>query len=340
MKQSVMLLDPSISDGHGTPSRNLGDLIIHQAVSRELTAIFGEGAFARISSHRPFSAQQYEAANRCAFRFVGGTNLLSSKKTKFTWYREEHRFNWLFPKLRPVSLLGVGWGVGYPIWHDWHPKWFYRRNLDSRHLHSVRDSFSEGMLRDIGIRNVVNTSCPTLWTLAGFSSNPVTVPSDCVFTITDYRRVPERDNALLEALHRLFPGRLHFFPQGANDTEYLESLPAFARCRDRIQFLAREVTALGQFFDARADDVLYVGTRLHGGVFAMQHGVKALILSVDHRATEIAKDTALPILDSDFVQGIERWLDGSLVFDPIRLPMENIQRWRDHWRDVAMANRP
>jgi polysaccharide pyruvyl transferase WcaK-like protein len=338
MKNSVILLDPSIDDGRGTPSRNLGDLIIYQAVSRELAAIFGEKAITRLSTHHPFSADDYETANRCAFRFVGGSNLLSSKKTKYTWYREEHRWNWLFPKLRRVTLFGVGWGVGYPAWRGWRPKCFYRRALDRRHLHSVRDSFSEGMLRGIGIRNVLNTSCPTLWTLNGFDSNAPRVSRDCIFTLTDYRCGPERDNLIVETLHRLFPGTLYFFPQGANDIEYLESLAAFTCCRDRIQFLARDVACLGLFLDQHADDVLYVGTRLHGGALAMQHGIKALIIAVDHRAAEIAKDTSLPVLETDIAAGIERWLAGALVFDPIRLPMENIQRWRDDWRGVAAEN--
>ena len=335
MKNRVMLLDPSIADNGGLPSRNLGDLIINQAVSRELSAIFGEEPFLKLSTHCRFSAEDYQVANRCAFRFVGGTNLLSSKKIKYTWYREVDRWNWLFPKLHRVMLLGVGWGVGYPIWSDWRPKHFYRRSLDRVHLHSVRDSFSEGMLRSIGINNVLNTSCPTLWNLDGFVSNPLSAPNHCLFTLTDYRRIPERDDAILQTLHRLFPGVLNFFPQGANDLEYLESLPAYANCRDRIQVPARDVSSLERFLDQNKDDVLYIGTRLHGGIFSMQRGVKAVIISVDHRASEIAKDTALPIIGTDIAAGIERWLCGSLKFDPIRLPTANIQRWRDYWRSVV-----
>jgi len=338
MKNQCILLDPSLADSQGAPSRNLGDLIIHAAVSRELSAIFGEEALARLSTHHPFSAEDYEAANRCAFRFVGGANLLSSKNTKYTWYREEHRFNWLFPKLSRVSLLGVGWGVGYPDWRYWWPKCFYRRNLDRRHLHSVRDSYTEGMLRGIGISNVLNTSCPTFWGLEGFDSNAPKGSRHCVFTLTDYRRVPARDNLIVETLHRLFAGTLHFFPQGAKDIEYLESLPAYARCRERIEILARDVASLGAFFDQHAHEILYIGTRLHGAAFAMQHGVKALVLSVDHRAAEIAKDISLPILETDLVRGIERWLAGELVFEPLRLPLENIRRWRDDWHSVALES--
>jgi polysaccharide pyruvyl transferase WcaK-like protein len=252
---------------------------------------------------------------------------------KYTWYREEHRLDWLFPKLKPVTLLGVGWGVGYPTWNDWRLKVFYRRNLHRRHLHSVRDSFSEGMLRGIGIRNVINTSCPSMWQLDGFMPNPPGPAADVLFTLTDYRRVPARDNRLLEQLARLFPGTLYFFPQGAGDRAYLESLEGCAACRERVEILAPSVPALDRFLLDHGNSLVYVGTRLHGGIFSMQHGVSALIIQVDNRAAEIAKDTGLPVIGAEFDRDIERWLTGQLRFEPVRIPLRNIERWRAYWRD-------
>lgn len=339
MKSRIMLLDPSMANPGGENSRNLGDLIIFQAVLKELASIFGGESISRASTHVAFDAEGYRQANQCRFRFVGGTNLLSSKKTKYTWYREEHRWNWLFPKLNRVVLLGVGWGVGYPDWNDWRPKVFYHRSLDRRHLHSVRDSFSEKMLRGIGVRNVINTSCPTLWGLDGFVSNPGHAAENCLFTVTDYRRSVERDDALLQALPRHFEGVLYFFPQGAKDIEYLQSLPSFERLQDRIEILPRDVAQLDAFLAAHKEDLLYVGTRLHGGVFAMQHQIPALIISVDHRSQEIQNDTGLPVISGDIDSHIENWLTGALSFDPIRLPSENINRWRTHWRGVAAKGR-
>ena len=40
----------------------------------------------------------------------------------------------------------------------------------------------------------------------------------------------------------------------------------------------------------------YVGTRLHGGVFAMQNFCRSLIISIDHRAEGFHKTNNLPIL--------------------------------------------
>jgi hypothetical protein len=327
----ITLLDPSMADHTGAPPLNLGDLIIHEAVMRELSPLFGTDSIERLSTHIPFARKQYRIANQTAYRFIGGTNLLASKAVKKTWYREQHRWNWLFPKLRPVVLLGVGWGSGYPAWSDWRVKVFYHRSLNPHHLHSVRDTFSERMLRGIGIRNVIHTSCPTLWNLNGFQPNPESAPTDCAFTLTDYCRVPARDEAIIAALARFTPGTLHFFPQGSGDISYLKSLEVPSVVRERIHILEADVAAFGSFLDKNRAHLVYIGTRLHGGVFAMQHSVKALVINVDHRAEEIARDTGLPLILEDPAKGIEAWLSGALHFDPIHLPMENIERWRRYW---------
>lgn len=334
MSKSIILLDPSVANFKGDPSLNLGDLIIQRSIHRELMDVFGSHhCFKNLTTHQPYSSDHYRQANECAIRFVCGTNLLSSKRTKYTWYREEHRLNWLFPKLKRVVLFGVGWGVGYPEWKQWHIKAFYHRNLHRQHLHSVRDSFSDKMLKGIGIKNVTNTSCPTLWQLEGFVSNPKEVPRNCLFTLTDYRQNPERDDLFLRTLTDFFPDRLYFFPQGARDIAYLESLPSYQSCRDRNIVLSRSVDELDSFLTRHTNEVIYIGTRLHGGVFAMQHGIKALIIGVDHRAVEICRDVDLSVIVDSIPSSIESWLNGNLFFSPIKLPLENIRLWREYWAD-------
>lgn len=66
----------------------------------------------------------------------------------------------------------------------------------------------------------------------------------------------------------------------------------------------------------------------------MQHGVKALIIGVDHRAREIGSDTGLPVVD-DVGETVARWVRGEKRFDPLRLPAAAIARWREHWREFA-----
>ena len=66
--------------------------------------------------------------------------------------------------------------------------------LDSTYLHSVRDSYTEKKLKQIGIDNVINTSCPTMWRLTEeFCSHiPCKKQDTVVTTITDYRKNIER----------------------------------------------------------------------------------------------------------------------------------------------------
>ena len=67
--------------------------------------------------------------------------------------------------LKPVVLLGVGWRGQARRRTTIYTKLLLRRLLSREHLHSVRDSYTETRLREIGIENVINTACPTMWSL-------------------------------------------------------------------------------------------------------------------------------------------------------------------------------
>ena len=44
-------------------------------------------------------------------------------------------------------------------------------------------------------------------------------------------------------------------------------------------------------------NIEYIGTRLHGGIRALQHGRRTMIIAVDGRAMEKKKDIHLPVVD-------------------------------------------
>ena len=81
---------------------------------------------------------------------------------------------------------------------------FYRSILNPIMLHSVRDSYTEKMLKQAGVENVINTGCPTMWRLtqAFCKAIPKTKEKDVITTITDYRRDIEHDNLMLKILSR------------------------------------------------------------------------------------------------------------------------------------------
>jgi hypothetical protein len=75
------------------------------------------------------------------------------------------------------------------------------------------------------------------------------------------------------------------------------------------------------------EDVDFIGTRLHGGIRAMQKGHRALIIGIDNRATEIGRDTNLPVVQRQDLAAIEAWIDGGRATEII-LPMAAIQGWK------------
>ncbi len=66
-------------------------------------------------------------------------------------------------------------------------------------------------------------------------------------------------------------------------------------------------------FLASGTPVDYIGTRLHGGVFCLLRGKRSLIVEVDNRATEIARDTGLPTVKRVDLETLRRWIAGSDV---------------------------
>ena len=58
----------------------------------------------------------------------------------------------------------------------------------------------------------------------------------------------------------------------------------------------------------------FVGTRLHAGIFAMQHKVRSVILAVDNRAADMAETYNLNVLRRDDPR-LESVLCGDIVTD-------------------------
>jgi polysaccharide pyruvyl transferase WcaK-like protein len=159
----------------------------------------------------------------------------------------------------------------------------------------VRDSYTVSRLASIGVDNVVNTGCPTLWALTPeFRGQIPQEKSDTVVvTLTDYNRDPASDVFLLEAMTRCYE-RVWFWPQGFYDVEYLDEL-CDGPLRAKINMVPATLEAYDEFLENNQCD--YVGTRLHGGIRALHHRRRALIISIDNRAREMGRDFCLKIVE-------------------------------------------
>ncbi len=311
----IGLLDPSLG------TANSGDIIISRAV-RSLIAE-ADIEFKEFSTRAPWDRVTRRSASGCDFFVMGGTNILTSDPREY----RQWLLGWRdFPAVRKRTvLLGVGW------WQYQAPptllgRLFLREALHPAALHSVRDAFTESMLAYVGLRTT-NTACPTMWSLDGVNSPAVSTCSRVVATVTDYARDAQRDILLLDQLNNMFD-EVVIWPQGSQDRIYLERLGR----REAIL-----PGGLDAYYEALSvPSTAYVGTRLHAGVAALALGVPSLIVGIDNRATEIAADTGLPIIQRSSIETLSQRAKQNA--DKIVLPKENIARWRSAFAELLTSD--
>ena len=322
----VFVFDPARSEHGGAPSINLGDLIIRRSIDELLAELLPGADIFRASSHQFLDHDLLQQAMLADLVLVAGTNLLSSHILDYNQWKlsPDPAFSINPPQLNAV-LLGVGWWQ-YQDAPDAITREYYKTILHPTLSHSVRDAYTGQKLASCGVPGILNTSCPTLWKLDGRDAARRQNNRQCLFCLTDYNQQPETDNSLIEVLLESYE-TLFFFPQGSDDLRYAASLPAFGQAGERIVSLPHTIEALYDIVGKGALD--YIGTRLHTGALCLEYGAPALILGIDNRSQEIARDINLPVAPRGDMRAIRQWLAGGPPHGPVRLPNDDIARWKE-----------
>lgn len=314
---NIVLLNPGIEDHEGHPSSNLGDLIIEEAVIRELSRIFCIKPLNTFSSQEYLKGEHMRTIAYSDLTFLGGTNLLSSNMNCYRQWKINLMDSLI---VNGIILFGVGWWQ-YQAAPNLYTKLLLKSTLSHRYLHSVRDSYTEQQMKLAGFKNLLNTGCPTMWPLINLKSKdfPFTKASNVLLMLTDYAKNPDLDKKLIELLHQKYE-TVFVWSQGRNDLEYVSSF------NKSLQILDHSLDALNTFLlsDIHFD---YIGTRLHGGIKCLLAKKRSLIIEVDNRAKEIAKDTNLPTCERNNLDYILNWIDKPFLFD-IKLNVQNIKAWQ------------
>ena len=277
---SIVLIDTSAH------SDNLGDNIIMHYIQKNLNDIISCEDCYRVASHTYPSDKDIEEMQKARYVLVCGTNILSPQMELYSGWRFDKRMI----HLDNIILVGVGWW-GYKN-ADAYSRFVYRNILASEILHSARDEETTDKLHSIGIQNVINTNCLTMW---GLNNNSPFIPTKkcdkVIFTVTAVMHDPEADKRMINILKEKYK-TLYFWPQGDTDLEHLKNICG----TDNIVILDRTLKAYTDLLEN--EEVDYVGSRLHGGVHALHHNKRTIIIAVDNRATEMARDTGLPVIKS------------------------------------------
>ena len=284
--------------------------------------MFPDAMLLHTTTHDKISRPSYKLTKKSHFAFVGGTNLLSSNMNRYNQWKVGVKDS-LF--LSSILLMGVGWWQ-YQSSPNSYTRFVLNRILHHEIAHSVRDSFTEKMLRSAGFANVLNTGCPTMWKLdrEHCADIPQGKAENVVVTLTDYNKDPVGDLAFINLLRKLYK-KVFVWPQGSGDLSYIRRLGVDEFC----YVLAPNMNSYNNLLNDQ-NSLDYVGTRLHAGIRALQKKKRAIVLGVDNRAFEKSRDFNLRVCKRSETEEIRSAVERDFVTD-IKLPVENIIRWKSQF---------
>ncbi|MDE5777321.1 MAG: polysaccharide pyruvyl transferase family protein [Lachnospiraceae bacterium] len=317
----VLLFDTAI----GTFNR--GDDIILESTEKCLEPLLSKSYVMRFGTHINNlnlyhylrNSKKVRYADNCDYKFILGTNLLTNDILRSIG---QWSVGPLSKRLYRNSIM-VGVGITKsgksPTFYT---KAFYKSILRKDIFHSVRDEESKQMLEAIEGVKAINTGCPTLW---GFnqevcSSIPVKKSCNAVFTLSGQKKYqnPERDQMLVSIVEQNYD-KLYFWVQTYEDEGYFHTLK---HTKD-VHFIYSLKDYANVCENGRVD---YVGTRLHGGIFAMQHGVRSVIVEIDHRAKGFREINHINTIERDKLECLPELINGNIKTEII-LREKEIKEW-------------
>lgn len=319
----VLLLDTSVA------SLNKGDDIIMECVRKELEFILGKSFELTLPTH--VSAfhwyQIYRGLSRvrkyseCKYKFVGGTNLLT--KNMATYYPQWNINIFNSKAIQGCVLVGVGAGAGEKT--NLYTSHLYRKTLNSEFYHSVRDLRTKQYVESLGLK-ALNTGCVTMWMLTPdfCRTIPTHKANRVVFAFTASKVIDLRDQQLIDVLIKNYE-KIYFWPQGDMDYEYLHQFKHI----ENINILQATKQAYHELLTE--DDIEYVGTRLHAGVYAMRHAKRSIILAIDERAREINKSNRLNCLEKKDIALLDEYINSEFE-TKVCMPLDTIAEWKNQFK--------
>jgi len=301
-------------------SENTGDFIIIDAVKKHLYEIFPQDMFFETITHDRISKATYKLLRNTDYAFVGGTNLLSSNMCTYNQWKINLIDSFF---LKNIILMGVGWWQ-YQKEPSSYTKVLLSKVLSKNILHSVRDSYTEQKLQKIGFSNIINTGCPTMWELTSdhCAQIPQAKAKNVVFTLTDYNPDNIIDQKLIDILQKNYDN-IYFWPQGSRDIHYIKTLTNISR----IKILGGNLFAFNQILEDKSLSLEYIGTRLHAGIRALQKKRRSIIIGIDNRSKEIAKDSNLKIIFRKDINYLDDAINNNFNTE-IALKENNIKTWK------------
>ena len=129
---------------------------------------------------------------------------------------------------------------------------------------------------------------------------------------------------MIQILKKLYR-KVYFWPQSLEDLNYLEELDESTD----VNIISPNLKSFDNFLTNNDTD--YVGTRLHGGIYALQHGRRSIILAIDNRAREIKNNNNIPCIERDDTSSSLEKMIKAKWDTRILIEDDKIERWKQQF---------
>lgn len=324
--RNIVLFDPSIR------SLNKGDEIIMTSAERELNRIglLDDSYVIKCATHAP-AVTFYQNTTRnprmrvydqAEYKLICGSNLLWKNMLK---PRPVFNINlWNCRPHKDSILMGVGIGQANSK-TNWYTKKLYSKILSKDFIHSTRDQATAYFLAELGYK-AIDTGCPTMWRFTPDFCNeiPTKKANNVVFTLTDYGRDRQYDQVLIDILQKEYK-EVYFWVQGVFDYEYFKSFSN----TENIKIVNPSLEDYSRIL--MMEDMEYVGTRLHAGMFAMQHKKRTIILAIDNRVRDLSASYDLHTLERNDIDQLSDLINSEFNTN-VHLKQDNIDFWLSQFK--------
>lgn len=327
--KNILLLDTSIA------SANKGDDIIMECCREEMAPILRDSFELTLPTHVSAfhwyqvlrKSNAYNRYAKCDAKFVCGTNLLVPHL--LTHYPQWNINIFNYQALKGCVLVGVGVGAGAEGSIERYTKYIYRHLLNDTIYHSVRDARAKAYLERLGIKSI-NTGCVTMWMLTPehCAMIPHKKAEQVIFTLTASDIVHNEYQILIDTLLENYK-EVYYWPQGIDDYDYLHQF----RHIKGIKILQATLSAYRNYLSTHDTD--YVGTRLHGGVYAMRNKRRSIIIAIDERARAINYDTNINCIEMGDIINLDSLIRSDIATS-IQMPFDEIARWKSQFVEFCI----
>ncbi len=325
--KNIIVFDTAIS------STNKGDIVIFESLKRAFGSyLMGNNTY-YFPTHTPFlTAYQVKRSFRAKmieksdYNFVFGTSILKTNMMKFCPQWSVNIFN--CKPLQNLILVGVGNSRNsHNI--NCYTKYMYQHMLSKDYIHSVRDNETKEMLENLGFK-AINTGCPTLWDLTEEHCRkiPTQKAENVVFALRAEKKDFENDKKFIDMLKRNYK-KLYYWPQTFSDLDYIKQFEEI----EEIEIIPQSIEAYQ--YVLQNNDVDYVGLRLHGGIYAMKQQKRAIIVKVDHRASNIDEVNHINCIGRSDINKIEEKINSEFE-TKVFVDYDKINEWMSQFEGMKL----